>query len=236
MTLLELMLASVILTFILLGGMSLNVSSAKALATMGSELRLQNELTYVSREMETTLRRGNKAEVASGDDPVEGPYDEVTVEISDPLNQNAPPSVISYRYYVRSQKLVKRDAFSLEVILSQGTLGRWIQADFDQDQDVDEDDLKALQDCMGQSPIPPECADKNLDGAGIVDANDLQKFNLCQGGSDLPPLASCESIRPAFWLSSGNRMINAGFSVTRTTSDGRRVSMPAVTKTILMRV
>ncbi len=65
--------------------------------------------------------------------------------------------------------------------------------DFDDDGDVDQDDVDAMAQCaMGPMvPLPPGCDDKDLDGDGDVDQTDFAKLQLCISGAGIPADPNC---------------------------------------------
>jgi len=68
-----------------------------------------------------------------------------------------------------------------------------VPGDFDSDMDVDHDDYARLQICYAGSlaPIPPGCAEADLNGSGHIDASDLNTFLKCATGAEIPANPLC---------------------------------------------
>jgi len=72
-------------------------------------------------------------------------------------------------------------------------LGFIVPPDFDQDEDVDADDLAALEACaLGpEVRVTPDCQLKDLDHDGDVDQDDFGTFQRCYSGSGIQPEPTC---------------------------------------------
>ncbi|MGB4257486.1 MAG: hypothetical protein WBL15_07295 [Phycisphaerae bacterium] len=72
-------------------------------------------------------------------------------------------------------------------------LGFIVPPDFDQDEDVDADDLAALEACaLGPEVlVTPDCQLKDLDHDGDVDQDDFGTFQRCYSGSGIQPEPTC---------------------------------------------
>jgi hypothetical protein len=68
-----------------------------------------------------------------------------------------------------------------------------VQADFDRDGDVDQEDFAFFQRCLSGSHKPPAlgCAAADLDGDGDVDQNDFTLFLGCMSGANVPADHGC---------------------------------------------
>ena len=70
----------------------------------------------------------------------------------------------------------------------------FIQTDFDDDGDVDADDLAHFQTCWTgphTGPPTPECDSADLDGDDDVDQSDFGRFQRCLSGDQAPPPPDC---------------------------------------------
>jgi hypothetical protein len=68
-----------------------------------------------------------------------------------------------------------------------------VTADFDQDCDVDADDLRAFERCASGPGLAadPECSSEDLDQDGDVDQTDFSVFQRCYSGENVPADPNC---------------------------------------------
>ena len=133
----------------------MNLSTARLTGAVGEELRLQNELIYVFREIDVSLRDGQKADPY--DDP-SGNY--VGIQITKPDG-----STVIYRFYSATRQLSKGPDPN-PVVISQNVLVPIVSADLDHDSDVDSDDSSRFSACLGLPASSTGCQDKDFDGSG----------------------------------------------------------------------
>jgi hypothetical protein len=72
--------------------------------------------------------------------------------------------------------------------------GQWIPGDFDEDEDVDEDDIQLFIPCRtgcNVQPPDPGCEDMDLDYDQDVDQSDFGLLQRCISGPDIPADPTC---------------------------------------------
>ena len=110
LTLIELILALAIVSFILLAGTSLNIASMRLTGGVNDELRLHNQIHYVLRDMELKLRDGKNPRTRVGaancQNLVNFAFDEcVSVEVGNAV----PPTLVVYGYQNADRRVTRQD-------------------------------------------------------------------------------------------------------------------------------
>ncbi len=89
--------------------------------------------------------------------------------------------------YVGHIQVADPNASNLQQTLTVNLTVKSAPGDFDGDMDVDQADYGRLQECYAAlgAPVPPHCADANLDGILGIDGNDLTVFFGCLSGPEI---------------------------------------------------
>lgn len=244
MTLLELMMAMFILSFILLGGFTLNLSTARSTQAVAQNVTLENELIYIFREIESSIMDGYQATVTPASGSLAG-ASSVKMEVE--KSSTAANAKIAYEYFFTGQSLKKyiydSDGNLLDTItISTDTLRLPSKADLDGDGDVDDNDLNLYNSIYAANgscspPLTDECEKLNFNNDLNVDSLDKGFVETdCNKGENQPPRLCGATISPFEVTDANHRFVKINFSSWKQAPEGKWIRTSKMSKTVLLRL